>query len=69
MRPDERHLSPTSLSRLPTMTTTTANFKNLIHYVIFAANSTKNIAESAQIPILSSTATLCLSISKLLEVS
>ncbi|KAJ7290073.1 P-loop containing nucleoside triphosphate hydrolase protein [Mycena rebaudengoi] len=52
---------------MPTMTTTTANFKNLIQYVILAATTAENIAETAQVPFLASTATLCLSITKCIE--
>ncbi|KAJ7242053.1 hypothetical protein C8J57DRAFT_1477570 [Mycena rebaudengoi] len=43
---------------------TTGNFNNLIQYTILAATTAKNIAETAQVPFLGSTAALCLSITK-----
>ncbi|KAJ7268546.1 hypothetical protein C8J57DRAFT_1717249 [Mycena rebaudengoi] len=43
---------------------TAANFKNLIEYVTLAATTAQNIAETAKVPFLSSTAALCLSITK-----
>ncbi|KAJ7261201.1 hypothetical protein C8J57DRAFT_1719913 [Mycena rebaudengoi] len=43
---------------------TAGNFKNLIEYVILAANTAQNIAETAKVPFLGSTAALCLSITK-----
>ncbi|KAJ7255998.1 hypothetical protein C8J57DRAFT_1517716 [Mycena rebaudengoi] len=46
---------------------TTANVKNLIQYIILAATTAKNIAETAKVPFLGSTAALCLSISKCIE--
>jgi hypothetical protein len=57
-----------SLSSFPTMPTT-ENFKNLLQYTIFAATTAKNIAETAKVPFLGSTAVLCLSITKCIEVS
>jgi hypothetical protein len=47
---------------------TTSNFKNVIQYTILAATTAKNIAETAKVPFLGSTAVLCLSISKSIEV-
>jgi hypothetical protein len=55
-------------SPMPTMPTT-ANLKNLIQYIIVAATAAKNIAETAKVPFLGSTAALCLSITKSVEVS
>ncbi|KAJ7248825.1 hypothetical protein C8J57DRAFT_1672697, partial [Mycena rebaudengoi] len=46
---------------------TTSNFKNVIQYTILAATTAKNIAETAKVPFLGSTAVLCLSISKSIE--
>ncbi|KAJ7265589.1 hypothetical protein C8J57DRAFT_1718250 [Mycena rebaudengoi] len=46
---------------------TTANLKNLIQYIIVAATAAKNIAETAKVPFLGSTAALCLSITKSVE--
>ncbi|KAJ7262900.1 hypothetical protein C8J57DRAFT_1231507 [Mycena rebaudengoi] len=43
---------------------TTVNVKNLIQYTILAATTAKNIAETAKVPFLGSTAALCLSITK-----
>jgi hypothetical protein len=48
---------------------TPVNFKDVIHYTILAATTVKNIAETAKVPFLGSTATLCLSITKGIEVS
>jgi hypothetical protein len=53
---------------MPTMPTT-ANFKNLIEYITLAATTAQNIAETAKVPFLGSTAALCLSITKCIEVS
>ncbi|KAJ7254526.1 hypothetical protein C8J57DRAFT_1657812 [Mycena rebaudengoi] len=46
---------------------TTANLKNLVQYTILAATTAKNIAETAKVPFLGSTAVLCLSITKCIE--
>ncbi|KAJ7257454.1 hypothetical protein C8J57DRAFT_1516916 [Mycena rebaudengoi] len=46
---------------------TTANLKNVIEYSILATTTAKNIAEMAKVPVLGSTATLCLSITKCIE--
>ncbi|KAJ7256945.1 hypothetical protein C8J57DRAFT_1648996 [Mycena rebaudengoi] len=46
---------------------TAGNFKNLIEYITLAATTTKNIAETAKVPFLGSTAALCLSITKCIE--
>ncbi|KAJ7200953.1 hypothetical protein C8J57DRAFT_1486522 [Mycena rebaudengoi] len=43
---------------------TAANFKNLIKYITLAATTAQNIAETAKVPFLGSTAALCLSITK-----
>ncbi|KAJ7239239.1 hypothetical protein C8J57DRAFT_1478415 [Mycena rebaudengoi] len=43
---------------------TTGNFKNLIEYITLAATTAQNIAETAKVPFLGSTAALCLSITK-----
>ncbi|KAJ7212736.1 hypothetical protein C8J57DRAFT_1483578 [Mycena rebaudengoi] len=40
------------------------NFNNLIQYIILAATTAENIAETAKVPFLGSTASLCLSITK-----
>ncbi|KAJ7249967.1 hypothetical protein C8J57DRAFT_1723780 [Mycena rebaudengoi] len=48
---------------------TTANFKNLIQYTILAATTAKNIADTAQVPFLHSTATVALSILKGIEMA
>jgi predicted peroxiredoxin len=53
---------------MPTMLAT-ANFKNLIQYIILVATTAQNIAETAKVPFLGSTAALCLSITKSVEVS
>ncbi|KAJ7247057.1 hypothetical protein C8J57DRAFT_1724691 [Mycena rebaudengoi] len=45
----------------------TKNVENLLQYIILAATTTKNIAETAKVPFLSSTAELCLSITKRIE--
>ncbi|KAJ7210998.1 P-loop containing nucleoside triphosphate hydrolase protein, partial [Mycena rebaudengoi] len=41
---------------------TATSFENLIQYTILAATTAENIAETAKVPFLGSTATLCLSI-------
>ncbi|KAJ7201759.1 hypothetical protein C8J57DRAFT_1736027, partial [Mycena rebaudengoi] len=46
---------------------TTANIKNLIQYIILAATTAQNIAQTAEVPFLGSTAALCLSITKSVE--
>ncbi|KAJ7234115.1 hypothetical protein C8J57DRAFT_1575548 [Mycena rebaudengoi] len=46
---------------------TTENFKNVMEYTILAATTAKNIAETAKVPFLGSTSTLCLSITKCIE--
>ncbi|KAJ7280563.1 hypothetical protein C8J57DRAFT_1563363 [Mycena rebaudengoi] len=46
---------------------TTKNVENLLQYIILAATTTKNIAETAKVPFLGSTAVLCLSITKCIE--
>ncbi|KAJ7244702.1 hypothetical protein C8J57DRAFT_1725593 [Mycena rebaudengoi] len=51
---------------MPTITTT-ANFKNLIQYVILAATTAQNIAQTAQVPFLVSTSALCLSITQCIK--
>ncbi|KAJ7256104.1 hypothetical protein C8J57DRAFT_1473124, partial [Mycena rebaudengoi] len=43
---------------------TTVNFKNLVEYITLATTTTQNIAETAKVPFLGSTAALCLSITK-----
>ncbi|KAJ7233078.1 hypothetical protein C8J57DRAFT_1578286 [Mycena rebaudengoi] len=43
---------------------TAGNFKNLIEYITLAATTAQNIAETAKVPFLGSTAALCLSITK-----
>ncbi|KAJ7245231.1 hypothetical protein C8J57DRAFT_1679767 [Mycena rebaudengoi] len=48
---------------------TPANFKNVIQYTILAATTAKNIAEMAKVPFLGSTAALCLSIIKGIEMT
>ncbi|KAJ7270369.1 hypothetical protein C8J57DRAFT_1605319 [Mycena rebaudengoi] len=48
---------------------TPTNFKNVIQYTILAATTAKNIAETAKVPFLGSTATLCLSIIKGIEMT
>jgi hypothetical protein len=53
---------------MPTMRTT-ANIKNLIQYIILAATTAQNIAQTAKVPFLGSTAVLCLAITKSVEVS
>jgi hypothetical protein len=45
------------------------SFKNLIQYATIAATTTKEIADSARVPFLGSTATLSLSLLKSVEVS
>ncbi|KAJ7218197.1 P-loop containing nucleoside triphosphate hydrolase protein, partial [Mycena rebaudengoi] len=40
------------------------NFNNLIQYIILAATTAENIAETAKVPFLGSTASLCLSITE-----
>jgi hypothetical protein len=47
---------------------TTANFKNLIQYTTLAGITAMNIGEKTQVPFLCSTATLCSSILKCIEV-
>jgi hypothetical protein len=61
--PDEQ-LPP----NMPTMPTT-VKFKDLIGYTVLAATTARNIAERAQVPFLGLTTTLCLSITKSIEVS
>ncbi|KAJ7233076.1 hypothetical protein C8J57DRAFT_1578277 [Mycena rebaudengoi] len=43
---------------------TAGNFKNLLEYITLAATTAQNIAETAKVPFLGSTAALCLSITK-----
>ncbi|KAJ7256561.1 hypothetical protein C8J57DRAFT_1649890 [Mycena rebaudengoi] len=45
----------------------TKNVETLLQYIILAATTTKNIAETAKVPFLGSTAILCLSITKCIE--
>jgi hypothetical protein len=54
-------------SSMPTMSP--ANASKLIGYTVFAATTAQNIAEITQVPFLGSTATLCLTIMKCIEVS
>jgi hypothetical protein len=54
---------------MPTMLTTTAKLTNLVQYTILAATTAKNIAETAKVPFLGTTAALSLSITKSVEVS
>ncbi|KAJ7247735.1 hypothetical protein C8J57DRAFT_1673528 [Mycena rebaudengoi] len=46
---------------------TTAKFENLIEYTVLAATTAKTIAETTKVPFLGSTAALCLSITKYIE--
>jgi hypothetical protein len=55
------------LSSMPTMSP--ANVSKLIGYTVLAATTAQKIAEIAQVPFLGSTATMCLSITKCIEVS
>jgi hypothetical protein len=65
INPGERHPLPSTTPPMPT----TMNFKNLIQYNILAANTAQTIAKTIEMPFLSSTAALCLSITKCIEVS
>ncbi|KAJ7202432.1 hypothetical protein C8J57DRAFT_1486002 [Mycena rebaudengoi] len=47
----------------------TKNVESLLQYIILAATTTKNIAETAKVPFLGSTAILCLSITKCIELN
>ncbi|KAJ7289589.1 hypothetical protein C8J57DRAFT_433284, partial [Mycena rebaudengoi] len=48
---------------------TTAKFKNLIQYTILAATTAQTIAKTAKVPYLGTTAALCLSITKYIEMT
>ncbi|KAJ7253210.1 hypothetical protein C8J57DRAFT_1722576 [Mycena rebaudengoi] len=45
----------------------TKNVENLLQYITLAATTIKNIAETAKVPFLGSTAVLCLSVTKSIE--